>query len=72
MKLDEEMSKYLDIHEIKCTCGSNVTLHAEIVSKGTTNVVQYLVKCSNNLSPLNNVCLRNGMIWKNELIYNWE
>lgn len=33
MKLDEEMSKYLDIQKIECTCGKSINIFAEIISK---------------------------------------
>lgn len=66
MKLDEEMSKYLDIQKIECTCGKSINIFAEIISKrDESHVIQWMIKCSDE-------CGRTGMIWKNQLIYNWD
>ena len=73
MHLDEEQSKYIKFEEIKCPCGSDIILTGEIISTVEEKKhVQYLLKCSNNKSPENVLCMRGGMIWKNEFLYNWD
>jgi hypothetical protein len=72
MHLDDEQSKYIKFEEIKCTCGSDITLKGELLSKDGEKHIQYIFKCSNNKSPENVLCCRSGFMKNNELFYFWD